>query len=114
MLFQELIFSYHQRTRKFLQEYDFDNLSDYTVDSHTGCDIAILYRDIIEKVLERTFHVYADEISDGKYQVVLTFDTGVPFTLYSKAGYSKEDIADAIMDYVIRPYLRWHHLGDAS
>lgn len=91
------------KLKSIIQKYGIENLMEYTLDSQIGCRLDLLYKEILEEFLNTRVYVSGEEISDGKYRLKFTID-GCSYCMVSKAGYTVDDIAENLMDSVIRPY----------
>lgn len=91
------------KLKSIIQKYGIENLMEYTLDSQIGCRLDLLYKEILEEFLNTRVYVSGEEISDGKYRLKFTIDS-CSCSMVSKAGYTVDDIAENLMDSVIRPH----------
>lgn len=76
---------------------------DYTLDSYMGCRLDLLYKEILEELLNTMVHVSGEEISDGKYNLKLLIN-GYSYFMVSKAWYTVDAIVECLIDCVIQPF----------
>lgn len=101
-----------RRTKKVLREFGIDNLEDYTMESLSGCDLEVLYKTIIEKVLNDNVYVAFSEISNGKYEVIFEFEDNDILSISSYFGDTVEIIVENLISNVIIPHIKRgeHHI----
>lgn len=76
-----------------VNQYDFETLEEYTIDSTIGCDLAKLYESILLEITGKSYPIVVDEVSDGKY-IIAVDPEGKNITLMSYANDTKERVTD--------------------
>lgn len=89
-----------------IDDFEIENLMDYTIDSNTGCDLEYFYKTIVESVLNEKIYIEALEISDGKYEITFEFENKDSVYIISKAWDDVETILENLMDNVIIPHIK--------
>ncbi|MGE4284512.1 MAG: hypothetical protein AB7G87_12475 [Clostridia bacterium] len=76
---------------------------EYTLYSQIGTRLDVLYKEILEELLNKQVTVSGEEISDGKYRLQFIIN-GYSYCMVSKVGFIMKDITENLIDFVIHPY----------
>ena len=93
------------KIQSILTEAKIGDLMDYNLYSANGNDVADFYRLLIDEVLGTAAKVTGDEISDGKFRIIVYIGE-YEYSIYSKANFGSQEIKEAIMAGLIYPYLQ--------
>jgi hypothetical protein len=74
------------------------NLEEYTIGSSIGSELTDLYKKIISSILEMNVNVFGKEISDGKYEIVVTMPNNKNYFNISKGWFTRKDVKQIIIE----------------
>lgn len=91
-----------------IQRYGIDDMAEYSLDSQIGCRLDILYKNILEELLNTSVWITGDEITKGSYRLKV-FVNDNTYLMHSKGSFTRDDVLDILMGFVVIPYLRDKH-----